>query len=111
MQDCLDRFCRIFGEGSLYIQKIICLCEAALDGVWIYDAAIYMMEHVNKEEVYNLFDRALDAAKEPFFRNNIRLMRMVFRYSDLEISFRNEYNPEGLYAGIYSDTVDDKGEL
>ena len=70
-----------------------------------------MMEHVNKEEVYNLFDRALDAAKEPFFRNNIRLMRMVFRYSDLEISFRNEYNPEGLYAGIYSDTVDDKGEL
>ena len=42
------------------------------------------MEHVDKQRIYHLFDEALTAAETALFRNNIRLLRMAFRYSDLE---------------------------
>lgn len=111
MEDCLDLFCRIFGEGAPYIKEIIKICEAALDGVWIFGAAIHMMEVVNKEKVYNLFDKALDAAKLSLCKNNIRLFRMVFRYSDLEINNRKNPTVEGITYTKYSEAVDKNGEL
>ena len=45
---------------------------------------MYLMKHIDKKRIYALYDEALGAAETALFRNNIRLMRMAFRYSDLE---------------------------
>ena len=42
------------------------------------------MEQLDKTDIYARFERAFEAAKEPRHRNNLRLLRMAFRYSDLE---------------------------
>ena len=44
----------------------------------------YLMEIVDKPFVYRLFDQALEAAEQAIYQNNVRLMRMAFRYSDIE---------------------------
>ena len=44
------------------------------------------MEHIDKEKIYALYEKAFEEAKTPLYRNNIRLMRMVWRYTDLELS-------------------------
>ena len=85
MEDNLTCFGRIFGRGAKAVQAIIRLCEACLDGeVPIDEAGMYLMEHIDKKRIYALYDEALDTAETALFRNNIRLMRMAFRYSDLE---------------------------
>ena len=86
MEDNLERFCRIFGRGAEPIKTVIRLAESCLDGqAAIEQAGIYLMEHIDKETVYRCFEEALSAAETPRHRNNIRLFRMVFRYSDLEL--------------------------
>ncbi len=85
MEDNLDRFARIFGEGAEWMKKSIRMVEECLDGqVPIIEGGRYMIDHVDKDAVYDCYDKALAAAKTPLARNNIRLMRMVFRYTDLE---------------------------
>ena len=87
MQMQLEKFSAIFGEGAPYIQEIITHAEDVLDGqASVMQAGLYLMEHIDKERVYDLYDKALAAATTPEARNNIRLMRMEFRYSDLECS-------------------------
>lgn len=105
----LERFCRIFGEGAKYIAEIIRYGEGIIDGQASIDkASIYLMEHIDKEHIYNLYEKALEAAQGAVARNNIRLMRMVFRYSDLE--FNNpRYTDED--TGIISNAADTNGEL
>jgi len=108
-EDNLDRFCRNFGDGAKYIAEIIRYGEGIIDGQASIDkASIYLMEHIDKEYVYNLYEKALEAAKGAVARNNVRLMRMVFRYSDLE--FNNpRYTDED--TGIISNAGDESGEL
>ncbi len=111
MEEHLPRFTRIFGEGAQYITEIITRAEACLDGqVPIDKAGLDLMEHLDKEAVYELFDRALGAAKTHAHRNNIRLLRMVLRYSDLETQESLVNNTDDKYASLkpYEDKT---GEL
>lgn len=107
MDDNLDRFCRIFGEGAPYVSKIIHTTEACLDGqVSIELAALYLMDTMDTAPVYELFDEAFFAAKTPAARNNLRMFRMAFRYSDLEC----HHIPEGVKRHK-SAPLDPTGEL
>jgi len=85
LEDNLSLLTKIFGEGAPYITKYVLLAEEIMDGQkpirWAPD---YLMENIDRDLVYGWFDEALAAASTARFRNNIRLMRMVFRYSDLE---------------------------
>lgn len=108
LSDCLSRFCRLFGNGGDAVRKTLLLCEQTVNGqAEIAEAGIYLMEHVDKESVYALFDEALAAAKENRERNNIRLLRMAFRYSDLEVANRPPQNQNGRLT----DSMDAQGEL
>ena len=85
MENNLERFARIFGEGAEWMKKSIRIVEECLDGqVPIIECGRYMIDHVGKDAVYECYEQALTAAKTALARNNIRLMRMVFRYTDLE---------------------------
>ncbi|MBP3362000.1 MAG: DUF4838 domain-containing protein [Clostridia bacterium] len=89
MEDNMERFCRIFGKGGEAIKKIIRHCEAVVDGTKrIDEAGIQLIEECDKNLVYTLYESALESAKTPCERNNIRMMRMAFRYSDLEVTNR-----------------------
>lgn len=112
MQDNLAVFTKIFGEGAPYIQKIITMAEDCLDGqVWIRDCGMYLMDHLDKPACYELFEKALAAATTPAARNNIRLMRMGFRYSDVE-STNTEIGRDDFYKYVpYEDCKDPTGEL
>ena len=90
LEENLDRFTLIFGEGASWIKKIINETEECLEGqVGIPSAAFYLMDNIDKEKIYDWYEKALESAKTPLARNNIRLMRMVFRYSDISLDFDN----------------------
>lgn len=90
MEDNLERFSRIFGGGAPYIREAIRLAEACMDGQKrLQYCGVYLMEHIDKEQMYRYYEQAFAAAETPFFRNNIRLMRMAFRYADLETQQEN----------------------
>ncbi|MBQ9976557.1 MAG: DUF4838 domain-containing protein [Clostridia bacterium] len=81
----LARFTRIFGKASETLAEIIRLYEEAYQGeASILDAGWYFIEHIDKDKIYSLYDKALDKADTPAHRNNIRMMRMAFRYTDVE---------------------------
>ena len=85
IEDNMERFCRLFGKGASVMGEIIGMCEALQEGqVPINDAGVYLVEHIDKQKVYGLFDRALAVAEDPRARNNVKMMRMAFRYSELE---------------------------
>ena len=87
MEDNLNAFCKIFGGGATMLKEILRMGEAVIDGqVQIQDAGAYLIQHIDKERVYALYEEALKAAETKLARNNVRLMRMVFRYSDLEVT-------------------------
>lgn len=81
----LVRFTMVFGDGGKYIAKIIKKLEAYVDNQTdVEHISLEMMKNIDKGEIYELYDKALKAAKEPYQRNNVRMMRMVFRYTDVE---------------------------
>lgn len=87
MEDNLERFCRIFGEGADCIKEIIRMGEETVDGQTpIQGVAKYLLENIDKERVYSLYEKALEVTTDKRARNNIRLMRMVWRYTDLEVN-------------------------
>lgn len=84
MDNNLDRFCIIFGAGASFIKSYIQYAESLIDGQVRYDeAGTYLAINADKQKVYDLFEKAYKAEPEERLRNNIRLMRMSFRYSDL----------------------------
>ncbi len=110
MQAQLEKFSVIFGEGAPYIREIITHAEDVLDGqVPIMQAGLYLMEHLDKERVYDLFEKALSVATTPAARNNIRLFRMGVRYSDLECSVTDMVDDTNYKQ--YEDCPDPTGEL
>lgn len=76
---------KLFGKGGEDIIRILLMLEECLDGqVRIHDCGHYLMEHIDRQTVYELFERALSRAENRRYRNNIRLLRMAFRYTDIE---------------------------
>jgi len=87
MEDNLNEFCKTFGDAAPMVKEIIQMGESIIDGqVQIQDAGEYLIRNIDKEKVYSLYEEALKAAETKLARNNVRLMRMVFRYSDLEVT-------------------------
>lgn len=87
LDDNLARLSPLFGEGAPYVICIVKYLEELNDGQTnISNAGRLLMENADKPYVYGLYEEALAAAKTARARNNIRLIRMVFRYSDLETS-------------------------
>lgn len=85
LEDNLQRLAPLFGEGADEILQAVRIMEETLDGQeQIIYAGEYMITHVDKARVYELFEIALRKTTSPICRNNIRLMRMAFRYSELE---------------------------
>ena len=112
MEDHLSRFTRIFGEGGSYIAEVIRIAESTLEGqVAIKFAGLYLMEHIDKDACYNLFDKAYAAATTAFARNNIRMMRMQFRYSDVECQHTKHRGQEGQVYTVMENCYDPTGEL
>lgn len=111
MEDNLKVFSRIFGAAAPYVEEIIRMAESCLDGrATIMNAGIYLMEHIDREKVYALYEKALDSADSAAARNNVRMMRMEFRYTDVEVEENRKKDPEEPYASLrkYEDPT---GEL
>jgi len=111
MEDSLCRFTPIFGEGAAEVAEVIRYAEEVLDGQCeIMTAGQWLMAHIDKEKVYALYESALAKATTPAARNNIRLMRMAFRYSDLETSLPETKTTSSTYESVHAYT-DPSGEL
>ena len=111
LDDNLERFCRIFGQGRKYIAENIKYAESVLDGQSeIMRAGIYLMEHIDKDKMYDGFKKALESAETKDARNNVRMMRMAFRYSDLECREKYEDDETGYQALKHYD-IKERGEL
>jgi len=104
MEDNLKRFVRIFGKGGKWVEKVICMAEECLDGqVDIMNCGLYLIRNIDRLTCYKYYERALDEAETPVARNNVRLMRMVFRYTDLEAQEKNADSIEYQVARSYED--------
>lgn len=111
MEDNLVRFCKIFGKGADYIADNIRYAESIIDGnADIMFAGVYLMQHIDKARMYDGFEKALAAADTPATRNNIRMMRMAFRYSDLECHSDFKTDESG-YKQLKVFTIPERGEL
>lgn len=85
LEDNLSRLAPLFGEGAPYISQIIMIMEDIIDGqVTLGKAPNFLMQHLDCDIVYDLFEKALACTTNSRTRNNIRMMRMAFRYSNLE---------------------------
>ncbi|MBQ8684806.1 MAG: DUF4838 domain-containing protein [Clostridia bacterium] len=110
MQDNLKRFTRLFGDGGAEIAEIVTALEACLDGqVPIPQCGHYLTAHIDKEAIYAKFERALERAQTPRYRNNIRMLRMVFRYTDLETG--EPFSSNHKFAKVVDGYEDATGEL
>ncbi len=83
ISDNLDRFCRIFGKGAPYIRTYFDYIGNFFQGQGNSRPGKYFMKNVNRSKVYSYFEAAYKAEPEGKLRNNIRMLRMAFRYSDL----------------------------
>lgn len=80
----ISRLCRLFGAGGKHMAKILDIYEKTMDGqVPISQSGDFFAQNVDKQTVYELFDLALREADSAVAKNNLRLARMTFRYSDL----------------------------
>lgn len=112
LEDNIRNLTRIFGAGAEYVAENIRYAEQVLDGQCeIMTAGVYLMNHIDKERVYANYDKALTAAEgDAAARNNIRMMRMAFRYSDLES--REDYTKDEIgYKSLKHYDIPERGEL
>ena len=85
MDDNLAGLAPLFGEGAPYISEIVKIMEDVIDGqATIGKTPDYLMTVLDCDIIYDLYEKALSCTTNIRNRNNIRMMRMVFRYSDLE---------------------------
>ena len=107
LEDLIRTITRLFGKGAEEMAEILRLYEETMDGqVSIRESGVYFAKQVDSERIYSLYEKALSKADEPVSRNNIRLMRMVFRYSMLSVEDKTE--DVKTYAAQY---IDPTGEL
>lgn len=106
----INSLCRLYGKGGETVAEVFTELEELLDGqVEIPDCGHFLMENVDKEKIYSKFEQAFSLAETPRERNNLRLTRMVFRYSDLETQDPASRNEK--YESVFDDYVDESGEL
>ena len=75
---------RLFGAGAEDVAGIWKIYEETLDGqVSIDQTGKLFAQLVDEESVYTLFEQAFAKAQTPLYRNNLRLLRMAFRYTML----------------------------
>ena len=108
LEDNLNSFCKIFGNAASTIKEIILYGEDMVDGDnEIMTAGEQLIKSIDKEKVYNLYEEALNKAETSRARNNVRMMRMVFRYSDLETT-----NPRlDVPVWVETNSADETGEM
>ena len=108
LEDNLNKFCKIFGNASSIIKEIVLYGESVVDGNnEIMTAGEQLIKNVDKEKIYELYEEALKKAETNRARNNVRMMRMVFRYSDLEVN-----NPKfDVSVWAESNSIDETGEM
>ena len=95
-EDQVQSFCKMFGNGADYVGEIIRIYENNNNGqVPLREASQLFIDTIDKEKVYALFDQALEAAGNDICAaNNVRLMRMAFRYTMLDREEVNIGDPE-----------------
>lgn len=88
--------CRLFGAGGQHIAKIFDIYEQTMDGqVPINASGEFFVRNVDKATVYDLFEQALIDADSATAKNNVRLLRMAFRYTHISTLYdRKEENPD-----------------
>jgi Domain of unknown function (DUF4838) len=83
-EDNLDRFARIFGDGGPYVKSYLRYVEGLVEGQWsIVDAGQNWIFDADMGTIYGFFENAYNAATTASARNNLRLLRMVIRYTEL----------------------------
>lgn len=112
LEDNIQNLCKIFGKGAPYVAENLRYFEEVLDGQCeIMTAGVYFMQHVDKQRVYDNYEKALAAAEgDSAARNNIRMIRMAFRYSDIETREDWEMDEKG-YRSRKIYTIPERGEL
>lgn len=112
MEDNLQAFSKIFGKGGAYISEIVRIAEATLEGQENHKrAGLYVMQNIDKKTCYSLFEKAISEAETPAARNNVRMFRMAFRYSDLECEHTEIIGQHGMIYPAFEKPVDPTGEL
>ncbi|MDO4333791.1 MAG: DUF4838 domain-containing protein [Eubacteriales bacterium] len=113
LKDNLDRLCRLYGNAGPVLSEIFGIYERTLDGeAPLNQGGVSFMKHVDKKRVYALFEEALDVAGTPVARNNVRLSRMAFRYTDLEVNDPLEAEKrDPVLVAAYADPTGELGYL
>ena len=84
LEDSIAKMCRMFGAGGEAIAEILRIYENTMDGqVPINQTGKWFALTVDKDTIFDLFEKALEQAETPLYRNNVRMMRMAFRYTIL----------------------------
>ncbi|MEP7109918.1 MAG: DUF4838 domain-containing protein, partial [Ferruginibacter sp.] len=91
LKDNLQTFSKIFGAGAPHIRSYIEYAESVYEGQGSdqkgdEQPGKWFAKNVNKETVYKFFEDAFDAEPEGRLRDNIRMLRMAFRYTDLYVN-------------------------
>ena len=96
LEDQIQNICKLFGKGAEYVAEIFRIYEDTNKGeLPLNQASQQLRENIDAEKVYALFDKALDAAEEnKTAANNVRLLRMAFRYTMLDREEVNIGDPE-----------------
>lgn len=106
LADNLEKFTKIFGAGASYIKQYITYAEEVYEGQVTRLPGDWFMKNVDKAKVYDLFEKAYAAEPEGKLRNNIRMLRMAFRYSDLFVNGGTD--PELKYMYDHFDSYEHK---
>lgn len=82
----MDRFVKIFGNAAEYVCEYLNYVEEFSNGQGANgnECAEYFAKHVDCNKIYHIFEKAYEAQPEGTMRDNLRLLRMAFRYSDLQ---------------------------
>ncbi len=84
LEQSIAQMCRMFGKGAESVAEILRIYENTMDGqVPINQTGKWFALTVDKDTIFDLFEKALEQAETPLYRNNVRLMRMAFRYTIL----------------------------
>lgn len=107
LTDSIHAITRLFGKAAEEMAEILHLYEQTMDGqVSIFESGLYFTKQIDSDLIYSLYEKALEKADDVISRNNIRLMRMVFRYVMLSSEDKTEDTQEFVVRYI-----DPTGEL
>ena len=110
VQDTATAVASLCGKAAPVVRDILLEGERLVDGqLPLHKCATMLMESIDKQAIYDAYERAFTLADSPRARNNLRLLRMVFRYSDLEAS--EEASKDKKYERIKTNYVDASGEM